>query len=136
MCLFFYAIASSFVSALQRERERENQYFLVNLNPTPLTFSDRSMLEALGSPGERSILSEKKRRTGTGDTEDGKQANFLQEEWQAGKDSHEKTERRAEESAEADERSGREEDGEKRADSAERSKEEKEGQLTRTLSNC
>lgn len=52
------------------------------------------MLEALGSPGERSILSEKKRRTGTGDGEEGKPASFQQEESQAGRDGEEKPERR------------------------------------------
>lgn len=86
------------------------------------------MLEALGSPGERSILSEKKRRTGTGDGEEGKPASFREEESQA--------ERKVEESGEAEERSGREEDGEKRADSEEESKEEKKGQLTPVRVSC
>lgn len=69
------------------------------------------MLEALGSPGERSILSEKKgRRTGTG--EEGKPASFPQEESQAGKDGEGKSERPAsrpqEEPGEAEKRSGEE----------------------------
>lgn len=89
--------------------------------------SDQSMLEALGSPGERSILSKKKRRTGTRDGEEGKPARFLQEESQAG--SQEKPQRRAfshsaEESGKAEKRSGGGEDGEKGVNSAEGSKED------------
>lgn len=86
------------------------------------------MLEALGSPGERSILSEKKRRTGTGDGdgEEGKPASFLEEESLARRSSQEQPG----ESGEADKRSGREKDGEKRAESEEGSKEENKGQLT------
>lgn len=41
------------------------------LNFYPSRFSDRSMLEALGGPGERSILSQK-RTTGNGDEEEEK----------------------------------------------------------------
>lgn len=117
----------------EREREREKKsIFSSKFKSDPLTSPDQSMLEALGSPGERSILSEKKRRTGTGDKEEGKPASFLQEESQAGRDGEEKPERRtsshsAEESGEAEKRSGGGEDGEKRANSEEGSK-EKTGQ--------
>lgn len=45
--------------------------FSSKLNSCPSTFSDRSMLEALGGPGERSILSQK-RMMGNGDVEEDK----------------------------------------------------------------
>lgn len=81
------------------------------------------MLEALGSPAERSILSEKKRRTGARDGEEGKSASFLEEESQARRSSQEEAQREASESGEADKRSGREE-------LEEEPEEEKKGQLT------
>lgn len=90
------------------------------------------MLESLGSPGERSILSDKKRRTGTGDREEGKSASFLEEESQAGRSGQEKVE----ESGEADKRSEGEENGEKRVDLEQASKEKKQGLFPRTLSIC
>lgn len=117
----------------EREREKKKSIFSSKFKSDPLTCPDQSMLEALGSPGERSILSEKKRRTGTGDGEEAQPASFLQEESQAGRDGEEKLERRAsshsaEESGDAEKRSGGGEDGEKRANSEEGSKEEKTGQ--------
>lgn len=45
--------------------------FSSKLNSCPSTFLDRSMLEALGGPGERSILSQK-RMMGNGDAEEEK----------------------------------------------------------------
>lgn len=124
---------SSFVLAFQKKREK-NSIFSRKFKSDTLTFLDRSMLEALGSPGERSILSEKKRRTGSGDRVEGKPASFLEEGSQAGGSSQEKAEQKVEESREADKRSEGEEDREKRVDLEEVSKEIKKGLLT--LSNC
>lgn len=95
------------------------------------------MLEALGSPGERSILSEK-RRTGTGDgEEEEKPGSFaagesqedegIAEGRQAERESEERPERRGsssvDESSEAERREEEEENGEKGANSEEASKE-------------
>lgn len=103
------------------------------------------MLEALGSPGERSILSEK-RRTGTGDGEEEKPESFagresqedegIAEGRQAERESEEKPESRSsvDESSEAERREEEEENGEKEANSEEASKEnttkDKTGQKT------
>lgn len=94
------------------------------------------MLEALGSPGERSILSEK-RRTGTGDGDEEKPGSFvagesqedegIAEGRQAERESEERPERRGsssvDESSEAERREEEEENGEKGANSEEASKE-------------
>lgn len=107
------------------------------------------MLEALGSPGERSILSEK-RRTGTGDGEEGKPESFAGRESQEDEgiaegrqveresESEERPERRGsssvDESSEAERREEEEHNGEKEANSEEASKEkatkDKTGQKT------
>lgn len=55
------------------------------LNFYPSPFSDRSMLEALGGPGERSILSQK-RRTGNGDRDEEKDESLGDEESQEDND--------------------------------------------------
>lgn len=113
--------------ALEGDKERAQQQNVPS-RQTPLTVSeaaDQSMLEALGSPGERSILSEKKRGKGTGDGEGGKPVSFLEE------DNEEKPERRASHSAEkfgeAEKRSGGNDDGKKRATLEEGSREERTG---------
>lgn len=64
-------------------------------------FSDRSMLEALGGPGERSILSQK-RRTGNGDGEEEKDESLGGEESQQDGDIAEEVEVKRE----SDERPG------------------------------
>lgn len=64
-------------------------------------FSDRSMLEALGGPGERSILSQK-RRTGNGDGEEEKDESLGEEESQQDSDIAEEVEVKRE----SDERAG------------------------------
>lgn len=105
------------------------------------------MLESLGSPGERSILSEK-RRTGTGDGEEEKPESFvggksqedegIAEGRQADRESEERPERRGsssvDESSEAERREEEEENREKGANSEEASKEnatkDKTGQKT------
>lgn len=53
--------------------------FSSKLNSCPSTFLDRSMLEALGGPGERSILSQK-RMMGNGDVEEEKHQSLGAEE--------------------------------------------------------
>lgn len=92
------------------------------------------MLEALGSPGERSILSEK-RRKGTGDREEpgsfaageSQEDEGIAEGRQAERESEERPERRGsgsvDESSEAERREEEEENREKGANSEEASKE-------------
>lgn len=111
--------------------------FSSKLNSYPSTFSDRSMLEALGGPGERSILSQK-RRTGNGDGEEEKheslgdgesqEDNDIAEEMQVKKENGERPgshgSESVDESSEAEKKEEEEEEyDKKRANSEENSEE-------------
>lgn len=110
--------------------------FSSKLNSYTSTFSDRSMLEALGGPGERSILSQK-RRTGNGEGEEEKheslgdgesqEDNDIAEEMQVKKENGERPgshgSESVDESSEAEKREEEEEYDENRENSEENSEE-------------